>query len=437
MEGGQLRTRIPPPLAQPFPRPRMDIFFCDSCGARVTGGDLSRGHGIRKGAVVICGACIESGAGNQILGQAPAAVPAAAPQSLASAVTGRMQTPVAPPAKDRDEDDDLIELAEDPLTPARGMPAVPPPAADRPSTRRATPGPKSEDATALSGLGGGLSALSATPSEGLAQPAVIPVMPSAPVAKPVSSRRLAVTSSAAATGKGRRSDTDPLPAQAFVETEDIPVEEGDAPPPSAAASGGHPMPRPASAARRPSDRSGSRSARPGSGRQAAAGRGNTRASSRGPERGGNTRGSSRQNPRGSGRGPARKNNNTMIFAVSGVSLALLIIITVVIANQPKAKANEQAPVATGALSNQALESRISAVIRRVGPAVSGNSISEIDSVLADIRSCMDEVNSFCNNNGGGSSSRVSSWQDRAGVQQMNSSIRTLNDRKSILQSQGR
>ena len=170
---------------------------------------------------------------------------------------------------------------------------------------------------------------------------------------------------------------------------------------------------------------------------AAAGRGNARSSSRAPERGGSTRGSSRQNPRGSGRGPTRKNNkNTMVFVISGISLCVLIIITVVIANRSKAETKAPPPVSNGALSNPVLETRISKAMSRAGAAAGGNSISEIDAAIAEIRACMDEATTFVNSNGG-SGNRANAWQDSAGVQRLNANIRLLNDRKSILQSQGR
>ena len=67
----------------------MDIFFCDECAARVTDADLHRGHGIKKGDVVVCGHCIESGKGLDRLSQVGVVVPAAAAQPTAS---GRRRT---------------------------------------------------------------------------------------------------------------------------------------------------------------------------------------------------------------------------------------------------------------------------------------------------------------------------------------------------------
>ncbi len=51
----------------------MDIYFCDSCAARVSDADLKRGQGIRKADVTICGSCVEDGRGGDLLEAAAAA----------------------------------------------------------------------------------------------------------------------------------------------------------------------------------------------------------------------------------------------------------------------------------------------------------------------------------------------------------------------------
>ena len=44
----------------------MNIFFCDSCGARVTDADLSRGYGLQKEDITVCGLCIDRNKGIEV-----------------------------------------------------------------------------------------------------------------------------------------------------------------------------------------------------------------------------------------------------------------------------------------------------------------------------------------------------------------------------------
>lgn len=60
----------------------MDIYFCDECAARVTAADLRRGFGLKKDDVIVCGTCVEQGRGSERL------VVAAAPALTAVAADG-------------------------------------------------------------------------------------------------------------------------------------------------------------------------------------------------------------------------------------------------------------------------------------------------------------------------------------------------------------
>ena len=94
----------------------MDIYFCDECAARVTDADLHRGHGIKKGDVIVCGSCIEKGVGLDRLSEVGAEVPQATAQpALAGAgaldeIRDRASTSLADPRME--EPDDLPEIIE-------------------------------------------------------------------------------------------------------------------------------------------------------------------------------------------------------------------------------------------------------------------------------------------------------------------------------------
>lgn len=84
----------------------MDIYFCDLCGARVSDIDLRGGHGIRKQYDVICANCLELGHGKEWLAKhqrgrpasAAGAVKAPAMKVLAAASAG---SPTIDAARDR------------------------------------------------------------------------------------------------------------------------------------------------------------------------------------------------------------------------------------------------------------------------------------------------------------------------------------------------
>ncbi len=82
----------------------MDIFFCDSCAARVTSADLQRGQGLKKGDVVICQTCIEKGLGGDLLAAA-----GAVPEPVAVTVDSHSQpdASVGPP-----DTDTLVRVGE-------------------------------------------------------------------------------------------------------------------------------------------------------------------------------------------------------------------------------------------------------------------------------------------------------------------------------------
>ncbi|MFW5858802.1 MAG: hypothetical protein ACOCYP_02155 [Planctomycetota bacterium] len=67
----------------------MDIYFCDSCAARVSDADLKRGQGIRKADVTVCGSCVENGRGGDLLEAAAAASLSDEPQAEAAAAIPR------------------------------------------------------------------------------------------------------------------------------------------------------------------------------------------------------------------------------------------------------------------------------------------------------------------------------------------------------------
>jgi hypothetical protein len=71
----------------------MDVYFCDQCSIRVSDADLRRGHGIKKGDIVVCGRCIELGLGQDLLAQAQIQEPVAAVAAPALAGANVLDAP--------------------------------------------------------------------------------------------------------------------------------------------------------------------------------------------------------------------------------------------------------------------------------------------------------------------------------------------------------
>ncbi|HZE95617.1 MAG TPA: hypothetical protein VE981_01190 [Planctomycetota bacterium] len=42
-----------------------EIFYCHSCGSRVTAGDLDKGKAVRAGLIILCGSCMKKTAAPQ------------------------------------------------------------------------------------------------------------------------------------------------------------------------------------------------------------------------------------------------------------------------------------------------------------------------------------------------------------------------------------
>lgn len=94
----------------------MDIYFCDLCGARVSDIDLRGGHGIRKQYDVICANCLELGHGKEWLAKHQRTRPASAAGAVKAPAVKAMAAAASPTidaARDR-----VRTLEEGDMTPA-------------------------------------------------------------------------------------------------------------------------------------------------------------------------------------------------------------------------------------------------------------------------------------------------------------------------------
>ncbi|MEK7412053.1 MAG: hypothetical protein AAB263_01915 [Planctomycetota bacterium] len=233
----------------------MNIYFCDECGARVSGLDLRAGKGMRSGYDIICSSCVEQGHAARWLaskqsqrGKAVVAAAAAgsgrAPVASASAVAVVESPSLIDVARDRAQtapDDPFIVEEPPPLAPLRqpSKPVAPP--AVQPSRQTETDAiptkqPKAKSVSPMDGLaaaGGGFGALAGAggssksgpdliddePAEASANPfsdsstSDDPVQvpePESPFQRP-SGRRAAATSGKSTTEEVEATDVDPAP----------------------------------------------------------------------------------------------------------------------------------------------------------------------------------------------------------------------------------
>lgn len=142
----------------------MDIYFCDCCAARVTDADLRRGHGVQKGDIVVCSACIERGEGTDLLRQASERVVAVKSALAGEGVLDEVRDRVATLADDTGSDGTgpVQPHAETAAIPAKGGESAgfsDTGTADVPLTRDDEP----ESSTDLSNAASGFAALSPEP----------------------------------------------------------------------------------------------------------------------------------------------------------------------------------------------------------------------------------------------------------------------------------